>query len=142
MRNVFSRAIVLLIGEPHVSLRDIESKLDTLDLTEMAQLQFLLEKKVKERQSQERKALIETMEKMAKERGFGSLDALFGNSEPEGKKKQRASVPPKYRNPENPEETWTGRGRQPKWVVAAIAAGAKLEDLLIEKPEEAAEESE
>jgi DNA-binding protein H-NS len=43
----------------------------------------------------------------------------------------RASVPPKYRNPENPAETWTGRGRQPKWVVAKLAEGKNLKDFEI-----------
>ena len=39
-------------------------------------------------------------------------------------------VAAKYRNPETG-DTWTGRGRQPKWVEAALAAGKKLEDLAI-----------
>ena len=38
-------------------------------------------------------------------------------------------VAPKYRNPANKQETWTGRGRQPKWVVALLKAGKKLEDV-------------
>lgn len=32
-------------------------------------------------------------------------------------------VPPKYRNPSNPEQTWTGRGMPPKWMQELIAAG-------------------
>ena len=40
-------------------------------------------------------------------------------------------VAPKYRNPDNKQETWTGRGRQPKWVVAILKAGKKLEDIRI-----------
>ena len=31
----------------------------------------------------------------------------------------RGPVPPKYRNPQNPEETWAGRGLRPKWLTAA-----------------------
>ena len=46
-------------------------------------------------------------------------------------KKERKSVEPRYRNKDNFEETWTGRGKQPRWLVAAIEAGAKLEDFLI-----------
>ncbi|MGZ9032950.1 MAG: H-NS histone family protein [Rhodospirillales bacterium] len=38
---------------------------------------------------------------------------------------------PKYRNPDNPEETWSGRGRQPRWVQAALAEGETLDDLAI-----------
>jgi len=40
-------------------------------------------------------------------------------------------VAPKYRNPQNPADTWAGRGQQPKWMSTQIAAGRKLEDFLI-----------
>ncbi|MFV1978322.1 MAG: H-NS family nucleoid-associated regulatory protein [Myxococcota bacterium] len=38
---------------------------------------------------------------------------------------------PAYRNPSNSAETWTGRGRKPKWVREALARGVRLEDLTI-----------
>ncbi len=41
-----------------------------------------------------------------------------------------AKVPPKYRNPNGP-ETWSGRGKRPRWFVAALKAGKKEKDLLI-----------
>jgi DNA-binding protein H-NS len=37
------------------------------------------------------------------------------------------TVAPKYRNPENPSETWAGRGLRPRWLTAAMKAGKKLE---------------
>jgi DNA-binding protein H-NS len=40
-------------------------------------------------------------------------------------------VAPKYRSPEG--DTWAGRGARPRWLVAAIKEGGKLEDFLIEK---------
>jgi DNA-binding protein H-NS len=40
-------------------------------------------------------------------------------------------VPPKYRSPSG--ETWAGRGARPKWLVAAIKGGKKLDDFLIDK---------
>ena len=43
-------------------------------------------------------------------------------------------VLPKYQNPENHAETWSGRGRQPRWVQAQLKAGKKLEDFLIGRP--------
>lgn len=49
------------------------------------------------------------------------------------KARKLGKVPPKYRNPANPEETWTGRGRQPRWLAALTAEGRKVEDFLIEK---------
>jgi DNA-binding protein H-NS len=40
-------------------------------------------------------------------------------------------VAPKYRNPDNPAETWAGRGLKPRWLAAAIKAGKKQDDFLI-----------
>ena len=40
-------------------------------------------------------------------------------------------VPPKYRGPSG--ETWAGRGARPRWLVAAIRGGRKLDDFLIDK---------
>lgn len=45
---------------------------------------------------------------------------------------ERKPVAPKYRDEAG--NTWTGRGKQPKWVADALAGGLTLEDLLIEKP--------
>lgn len=38
---------------------------------------------------------------------------------------------PKYRNPATPSETWSGRGKQPRWLVAAIKSGRKIDDFRI-----------
>ena len=46
-------------------------------------------------------------------------------------KNARGKVAPKYKNPENPAETWTGRGLKPLWVADALVGGKSLEDLLI-----------
>jgi DNA-binding protein H-NS len=40
-------------------------------------------------------------------------------------------VHPKYRNPAQPSETWAGRGKKPRWVVAALKKGKQLEDFRI-----------
>jgi DNA-binding protein H-NS len=38
---------------------------------------------------------------------------------------------PKYRNPQIPSETWSGRGKRPRWLVAAMKSGRKMEDFKI-----------
>lgn len=72
-----------------------------------------------------KEALVELEEK-ARAMGF-SLAELTGVST--GRK--RASAAAKYRNPANAAETWTGRGRKPRWFDAALKAGKKPEDLAI-----------
>jgi len=44
---------------------------------------------------------------------------------------RRGKVAPKYRNPDNPTETWAGRGLRPRWLADAIKAGKKLEHFAI-----------
>src|SRR5689334_13830432 len=38
---------------------------------------------------------------------------------------------PKYQNPLDPSETWSGRGKQPRWLVSALKAGGKIDDFRI-----------
>jgi DNA-binding protein H-NS len=59
----------------------------------------------------------------------------FSRTGPRGKRlgMRGGAVPPKYRNPENESETWAGRGLKPRWLAAAIKAGHKLDDFLIDK---------
>ena len=40
-------------------------------------------------------------------------------------------VLPKYRNPDQPSETWSGRGKQPRWLTAQLRSGKRIEDFLI-----------
>ena len=50
--------------------------------------------------------------------------------------KQRRPYPkvlPKYQNPDQPFETWSGRGKQPRWVGAQLMTGKKIEDLLLSR---------
>jgi len=53
--------------------------------------------------------------------------AVYGRKSLKGRK-----VAPKYRDKAG--NTWSGRGAQPRWMTAAISAGAKRDDFLIEKP--------
>jgi DNA-binding protein H-NS len=46
-------------------------------------------------------------------------------------------VPPKYRNPDQPSETWAGRGKQPRWLVAQLKSGRRIEDFSIQPQKKA-----
>ena len=59
---------------------------------------------------------------------------------------QRARRPypqvfPKYRNPAQPAETWSGRGKQPRWLVAQLRSGKKLDDFRIQSSSSHARQS-
>ncbi|WP_132997153.1 H-NS histone family protein [Sulfitobacter sp. TCYB15] len=63
-------------------------------------------------------------EKAAAEYGF-SLDEVSGGT----KKGKAAKAAAKYANPEDPSQTWTGKGRQPNWFRDLIASGTDPETL-------------
>ncbi|MCO6384923.1 H-NS family nucleoid-associated regulatory protein [Oceanicola sp. 502str15] len=77
--------------------------------------------------AQRRKDAIAAAEAKAKEFGF-SLAELTGDRRP---RRTRARSKPKYRHPENSAVTWSGRGRQPRWIKEALEAGKSLDDFLI-----------
>lgn len=91
---------------------------------ELVKLRAEIDRLIQEKQAAERMALKQSLADMAKAKGF-TLDEIVG-------KGRRGTVPIKYRDPENPENTWTGRGRTPRWLVAALKRGrSKKEDFLI-----------
>ena len=100
--------------------------LNTFSLAELKKLQKDVAKAIDDFKEREKKAALAAVEAAAKEHGY-SLAQLLD----EKAAKPRKRVAPKYANPENPSETWTGRGRKPRWVVAALDAGKTLEDLKI-----------
>lgn len=71
----------------------------------------------------ERRSLETELAKLSRVDG-GRARAAFGRG-------TRGKVAPKYRNPENPAETWAGRGLKPRWLAAALKAGGKLDDFAI-----------
>ena len=71
---------------------------------------------------------IAELEAHARQMGF-SLAELTGGSV--SAKRGRAPAGDKFRNPANAADTWSGRGRKPRWFVAALASGADANDLLI-----------
>ena len=70
-------------------------------------------------------------EKAAAEFGFSLSDVLNGPDGSRRKSEDKPVSPPKYRNPEDPTQTWTGRGRKPGWFNDALANGAAPEDMEI-----------
>ena len=82
--------------------------------------------------------------KLAKVEGY-SIEELFGAAPaPRARKaatrapsktagRKLGKVAPKYRNPANAKETWTGRGKQPRWLAELTSKGKKVEEFLIKK---------
>lgn len=115
--------------------------LPKIDLSEVSipELRELVEKaqaEISKRTEAEKAALRAEFEKRANASGFSLSEILSTHFEKKGRGAGKAKgggiVPPKYRNPSNTPETWTGRGRQPAWVKAHLEGGGTLESLMIE----------
>lgn len=83
---------------------------------ELMILQEKLAEAIDRRKKSEKSELIKTIRNLAKESGFTVEELMSLKSGDEAKVKSRSEVAIKYRNPANPEETWTGRGLAPKWL--------------------------
>lgn len=46
-------------------------------------------------------------------------------------RRQYPPVVPKFRNPDDPSETWAGRGKQPRWLTEQLRSGRKMDDFRI-----------
>src|SRR5512133_1254646 len=107
--------------------------LETMTETELKDLLRSAQSALDRLVAKRARSTLKEAKRMAAEVGFEITFVKTGK--PAGGKAKpqssRAKVLPKYRNPDNPDETWSGRGRQPKWVQAALAEGQTLEDLTI-----------
>ncbi len=98
--------------------------LDSMSKEELLALRKSVEKALASFEKRQKEAALAAAHKAAQEHGF-SLDEILGR-----KSAGKTSVP-KYRNPEDPSQTWSGRGRQPAWYKDALAAGKSPADLEI-----------
>ena len=60
------------------------------------------------------------------------LDEL-GRTSGSRRRRPYPKVVPKFQNPEQPSQTWAGRGRQPHWVRRFLDNGSTIDDLRIER---------
>jgi len=84
-----------------------------------------LEQQIAETRKKELAVAIAKVRALVEEHELTAED-IFGGKKAAGKVKvtdKRSAVPPKFRNPQDATQTWTGRGKSPLWVQALKAAG-------------------
>ncbi|MBQ2260861.1 MAG: H-NS histone family protein [Loktanella sp.] len=106
--------------------------LSAMTRAELEKLKLQVEKALVEVAEKDRKAALAAAEKAASDHGF-SLAELTGaaNTGRKGKSGPKSAAPAKYRNPADPAQTWTGKGRQPQWFKSALADGTSPEAMEI-----------
>lgn len=114
---------------------------DLKDLSEKDLKALITQAKKQQTALNKRKPVAQIRKKLvalAKAEGY-TIAELFGGKAPAAKKAAKKAgtatrkVAPKYRNPANPKETWSGRGKQPRWMAELVKKGKKPEDFLIKK---------
>lgn len=102
-------------------------ELENLSLKELRQLQKDVDAAITDFKDREKRKALAEVEAFARERGLqpNDLASLLG------RKGKRTVGAPKYANPADPSQTWTGRGRKPGWITEALAAGKTLDDMAI-----------
>ena len=103
---------------------------DSLSLKELTVLLNEVEAAIPEKKKTEIGDLREKLEAIAAEAGYTLAEVVGGRG---GKRGSAAgAVAVKYRNPDNPAETWSGRGRTARWLAEKLKKrGVKLEDFLV-----------
>ena len=100
--------------------------LEALSLSELKKMQKDVAKAISTYEDRQRAEARAKVEALARDLGY-SLAELVGTET----KLARAPAAAKYRHPEKPALTWSGRGRKPQWFVEALAAGKTAEDIAI-----------
>jgi DNA-binding protein H-NS len=72
-------------------------------------------------------------ERLALQKHLKILNAPLSLTAPVSERRAYPPVSPKYRNPARPSETWSGRGKQPRWLVAHLKSGRRIDDFAIRK---------
>ena len=103
------------------------SEVDKMSYAELTKLEGQIQRLKVDKQNAVRMELRQKLADEARKHGFAISD-LFGR----GSGRAKGKVAIKYRDPNNHANTWTGRGRMPRWMAAATKGGkAKKDDFLI-----------
>lgn len=104
----------------------MEIDLGKLSLKELKDLQSQIARAIATFEERRKREALAELEEKARQMGF-SLSELTAVV-PVRKRTQSAA---KYANPANPADTWTGRGRKPRWFEEALKAGKTPDEMAI-----------
>lgn len=106
--------------------------LEDMSIEELRKTRREIDKAISGFEARQRKAAKAAAEEAAQQYGYTVAQLVSGRagrSSPAATAAEPAAA--KYANPDNPNETWSGRGRRPQWVKTILDAGGALEDLTI-----------
>jgi DNA-binding protein H-NS len=111
--------------------------LDAMSVDEMWRLHERIIEVLSERLTFEKRELETRLEKLRRDQGLPRLKSEEEATEPRPERRKFPTASPKYRNPDHPSETWSGRGKRPRWLTAALTAGRTIDEFMISDVESA-----
>jgi DNA-binding protein H-NS len=112
-----------------------KADLEAMSLDDLWVLHETVSKILSSRIISEKRELEKRLAYLNKSDGLISPGGDLSSRKEEGRTRRKyPRVLPKYRNPAVPSETWSGRGKQPRWLVSAIRSGRKIDDFKIGAP--------
>lgn len=107
--------------------------LNAMSQSELKALQRQVQEALSKSEARRKNDALKAVEQAVKEFGFSLQDiqtfASGSKARPSSSRKGDAGA--KFRNPENPDESWSGRGRRPLWFKAQLEAGRSEDDLRV-----------
>ena len=114
-----------------------KSDLESMGFDELWALHEELTKILADKISAEKRKLERRLAQLSRSEQIGNGAGPREEREAHRPRRKYPKVLPKYFNPLAPLETWSGRGKQPRWFAAALRSGHKPDDLRIPEPKKA-----
>jgi DNA-binding protein H-NS len=111
-----------------------KSDLEALSLDDLWALHEQISEVLASRIIAEKKQLEKRLDQLNRGKaiwGSGEVKMKPGSSKASRPRRKYPKVFPKYQNPAVPSETWSGRGKQPRWLVSALRSGKTIKDFEI-----------
>jgi DNA-binding protein H-NS len=104
-----------------------EINLQELSLFDLQRLSEEIDDEIERRSVEAKKKAVAQMKELAASVGMSIEEVMTYSAT------KKAKGQPKYQNPEDPRQTWTGRGKRPQWIKTAIEQGRNLEEMRLQE---------
>jgi DNA-binding protein H-NS len=106
-------------------------ELGAMSTDEMWQLHTEIGRLLSVRLTSEKRELEKRLARLRRDSEIPQVEAVPVERSPSRERRRYPRVLPKYQNPDEPSETWSGRGKQPRWLTLALKTGHTIEEFVI-----------
>jgi DNA-binding protein H-NS len=123
----------MILGfESRRMIKDLNIDLESIPINELWEIHEEISRVLSVRLTSEKHQLEKRLARLRRDSNEARPHAA--KNSPLGRRKYPRVVP-KYQNPDEPSETWSGRGKRPRWLAAALKIGHRIEEFAIKSPQ-------